>query len=296
VVQIEHRLVRLDELVRRHHAETRGAAEEKGLRAIVQCEQPVHAYTDPALLLRILRNLSDNAIKFTDSGFIAFDVVAEGDQACISVADSGRGIVEDEQQKVFEEFYQVGNPERDRARGLGLGLSIVRRLAKLLAIDLRMRSAPGQGTRFELRLPLTYVQPQPAAPAAAERRPLQAKVLVLDDERAVRQGVRLLLEELGCECSEAGTTAEALASASQSRPDVVLADMRLRGGDSGIAAVRAIREAVGHVPALLVSGDTAPDRLQEASRAGIRLLHKPVSMELLRSAIEEATGSAGVRA
>jgi signal transduction histidine kinase/CheY-like chemotaxis protein len=293
VVQIERRLVRLDELVRRHHAETRAAIEEKGLRAIVQCQQPVHAYTDPALLLRILRNLSDNAIKFTDSGFVAFDVVADGDQACISVADSGRGIAAEEQQKVFEELYQVGNPERDRARGLGLGLSIVRRLARLLGIELGMRSEPGTGTRFELRLPLTYTQPQPAAPAADSHGPLNARVLVLDDERAVRQGVRLLLEELGCDCSEAATTQEAVASATRSRPDVVLADMRLRGGDSGIAAVRAIREAVGHVPALLVSGDTAPDRLQEASRAGIRLLHKPVAMEVLRGAIEDAISVKG---
>ena len=293
VVQIERRLVRLDELVGRHHAETRAAAEEKGLRAILQCEQPVHAYTDPALLLRILRNLSDNAIKFTDSGFVAFDVVADGDQACISVADSGNGIVASEQQKVFEEFYQVGNPERDRARGLGLGLSIVRRLAKLLAIDLRMLSEPGQGTRFELRLPLTYTQPRAAAPVVSLRSALNAKVLVLDDERAVRQGVRLLLEELGCACSEAGTTEEALASVATSRPDIVLADMRLRGGDTGIAAVRAIREAIGHIPALLVSGDTAPDRLREASRAGIRLLHKPVSMDVLRGAIEEATSAKG---
>jgi signal transduction histidine kinase/CheY-like chemotaxis protein len=293
VVQIERRLVRLDELVRRHHAEMRGAIEEKGLRAILRCEQPIHAYTDPALLLRILRNLTDNAIKFTDSGFVAFDVVVDGDQACISIADSGRGIVAEEQQKVFEEFYQVGNPERDRARGLGLGLSIVRRLAKLLAIDMTMRSQPGEGTRFELRLPLTYAQPQAAVPIASSRSALNARVLVLDDERAVRQGVRLLLEELGCVCSEAGSTEEALASVRQSRPDIVLADMRLRGDDGGIAAVRAIRDAVGPIPALLVSGDTAPDRLQEASRAGIRLLHKPVSMDVLRSAIEEATAPKG---
>ena len=293
VVQIERRLVRLDELVRRHHAEVRGAIEEKGLRAIIQCGQPVHAYTDPALLLRILRNLTDNAIKFTVSGFVAFDVVADGDQACISIADSGPGIAAQEQQKVFEEFYQVGNPERDRARGLGLGLSIVRRLAKLLTIDLSMHSHPGRGTRFELRLPLTYAQPQPVVPVISSRSELNVRVLVLDDERAVRQGVRLLLEELGCECSEAGSTQEALAAVARSRPDIVLADMRLRGADGGIAAVRAIREAVGHMPALLVSGDTAPDRLQEASRAGIRLLHKPVSMELLRSAIEEATTANG---
>ena len=190
---------------------------------------------------------------------------------------------------MFEEFYQVGNPERDRARGLGLGLSIVRRLSKLLEVDLEMRSEPGQGTRFELRLPLSYTQPQPVAADASSPLALNVKVLVLDDERSVRHGVRLLLEELGCDCSEAGTTDEALASVARSRPDIVLADMRLRGGDSGIAAVRAIRAAAGPIPALLVSGDTAPDRLQEASRAGIRLLHKPVSMAVLRGAIEEAT-------
>jgi signal transduction histidine kinase/CheY-like chemotaxis protein len=291
VVQIERRLVRLDDLVRRHHAEVRGSIEEKGLRAVVRCEQPVHAYTDPALLLRVLRNLTDNAVKFTDTGFVAFDVVADGDQACLSVADSGRGIDDHEQQKVFEEFYQVGNPERDRTRGLGLGLSIVRRLASLLGIDLTMRSRPGQGTTFELRLPLTYALPQPVAPVVSNRTELRARVLVLDDERAVRQGVRLLLEEMGCACSEAATTEEALAMVRGSRPDIVLADMRLRGGETGIAAVRAIRDAFGYIPALLVSGDTAPDRLQEASRAGIRLLHKPVSMDVLCGAIEEATAA-----
>lgn len=293
VVQIERRLVSLDDLLRQHHAEIRGAVEEKGLQAILRCGQPVHAYTDPALLLRILRNLTDNAIKFTDSGHVALDVVADGEQALITVSDSGHGIDAQEQQKVFEEFYQVGNPERDRSRGLGLGLSIVRRLAALLGIELGMRSQPGQGTRFELRLPLTFAPPPLPQPGPSTTKALQARVLVLDDERAVRQGVRLLLEELGCTCSEAGSTGEAVAAATLTRPDIVLADMRLRGGDTGIAAVRAIREAVGQVPALLVSGDTAPDRLQEAARAGIRLLHKPVSMAVLRSAIEDAIATKG---
>jgi signal transduction histidine kinase len=291
VIPVEHRLVDLSELVRQHHAEMQGAIEEKGLQAILRCEARVHAYTDPTLLLRILRNLTENATKFTDRGFVAIELTADDRHARISVVDSGCGIIQEEQQKVFEEFYQVGNPERDRARGLGLGLSIVHRLAGLLSIDLAMTSQAGSGTRFELRLPLSYAPPSSSQPTRSPsvRGGLDARVLVLDDERSVRQGVRILLEELGCICTEASSTEEALLSVVVSRPDIVLADMRLRAGDSGIAAVRAIREAVGPVPALLVSGDTAPNRLQEASRAGIRLLHKPVSMELLRSAIEEAT-------
>ena len=290
VIPVEHRLVDLRELLRQHYAEERGAIEEKGLQAVLRCDQPAHAYTDPALLLRILRNLTENAIKFSDRGFVALTLEADDRQVRIAVSDSGCGISEGDQHKVFEEFYQVGNPERDRARGLGLGLSIVHRLAGLLRIELAMTSQPCSGTRFELRLPLAYAPPAPASPASvpARRGGLNARVLVLDDERSVRRGVRLLLEELGCECTEAASTDEALQAVALERPDIVLADMRLRGDDSGIAAVRAIRQAVGPVPALLVSGDTAPNRLQEASRAGIRLLHKPVSMELLRRAIEEA--------
>lgn len=291
VIPVEHRLVDLHELLRQHHAEMRGTIEEKGLEAILRCDRQVHAYTDPALLLRILRNLTENAIKFTDRGFVAMELHSDDRHARMSIADSGCGIVQEEQRRVFEEFYQVGNPERDRARGLGLGLSIVHRLAGLLQIELTMTSEPGTGTRFDLRLPLTYAPPTPSHPVAAPavRGGLNARVLILDDERSVRQGVRMLLEELGCTCTEASSTEEALKSVALSRPDIVLADMRLRGNDSGIAAVRAIREAVGPVPALLVSGDTAPNRLQEASRAGIRLLHKPVSMDVLRHAIEQAT-------
>ena len=203
---------------------------------------------------------------------------------------SGCGIAVPDQQKVFEEFYQVGNPERDRTRGLGLGLSIVHRLAELLEIKMTMTSQPGSGSRFELKLPLSFApMPAPAAAGRSSGGSLNAKVLVIDDERSVRLGVRMLLEELGCTCTEAGNIQEAMLSAAVTRPDIVLADMRLRAGESGIAAINAIRAAIGPVPALLISGDTAPNRLQEAALAGIRMRHKPVSMDVLRSAIADAT-------
>jgi CheY-like chemotaxis protein len=186
---------------------------------------------------------------------------------------------------VFEEFYQVDNTERDRSKGLGLGLSIVRRLCNLLGISLELQSREGEGTTVTLRLPLeTYgalAQPQPQAPVGQSFAGLT--VLVIDDERSVRMGMRVLLEELGCRCTEASSIAEATEQARAARPDVILADMRLRNGENGIQAISSIVGSIGPTPALLISGDTAPDRLQEATRAGIKLLHKPVALPVLQA-------------
>src|SRR4030095_9812731 len=166
----------------------------------------------------------------------------------------------------------------------------------LLGIVMTMDSTPGAGTAFELRLPLAR-RPEPAAIKShpSDEHYLGLNVLVLDDERSVRYSIRLLLEEMGCMCMDAGTTQEALELARQRRPDLILADLRLRGNENGIAAIRALRELCGEVPALLISGDTAPDRLQDAQRAGIRLLHKPVGLNALRAemraALSEKTGA-----
>jgi DNA-binding NtrC family response regulator len=108
-------------------------------------------------------------------------------------------------------------------------------------------------------------------------------VLVIDDERSVRMGMRVLLEELGCRCVEAASVEEATRQAVADKPHVILADMRLRNGETGIGAIHSVIAAVGPTPALLISGDTAPDRLQEAARAGIKLLHKPVPLPMLQA-------------
>src|SRR4029453_499572 len=122
----------------------------------------VFVETDPNLFLRILRNLTDNALKFTESGFVGLELPPAAGRAVVVVRDSGMGIPRELQAQVFEEFYQVHNPERDRSKGLGLGLSIVRRLADLLRIEMTMDSTPGGGTAFEWRLPLAR-RPEPAA-------------------------------------------------------------------------------------------------------------------------------------
>jgi CheY-like chemotaxis protein/anti-sigma regulatory factor (Ser/Thr protein kinase) len=257
----------------------------------------VRCWTDPALVLRVLRNLTENAIKFTQQGQITLRLRVENATALISVEDTGRGIPPDEQAMVFEEFYQVDNPERDRTKGLGLGLSIVRRLCSLLGITLDLRSQAGQGTCVTLRLPLEsygLIAPPPVAPADQQSfRGLS--VLVIDDERSVRLGMRVLLEELGCRFLEACSVQEAIQQARATRPDVVLADMRLRNGETGIDAIHGIEAAIGATPCLLISGDTAPDRLQEANRAGIKLLHKPVALPLLQAELGRILEGKGFR-
>ena len=199
--------------------------------------------------------------------------------------DTGRGIPAAEQAMVFEEFYQVDNPERDRTKGLGLGLSIVRRLCSLLGIALELRSVEGQGTSVTLKVPVESfgTQTLPQAQPADSQNFTGLTVLVIDDERSVRMGMRVLLEELGCRFVEASSIEEATREAAACRPDVILADMRLRNGESGIGAISSVVAAIGDTPAVLISGDTAPDRLQEATRAGIKLLHKPVSLPTLQA-------------
>ncbi len=266
-------------------------AHRKGLGLTVDCPPNAVCKTDEALLARIVRNLVDNAIKYTPRGGISIRVESAGAKWSITIADTGTGIDEAEQHKVFEEFYQVGNPERDRSQGLGLGLSIVRRLSTLLDVGLRMKSAPGQGTEFVLSVPRSEKKAA-AYPDAAYEPAMRPSVfglcvLVLDDEESVRKGMQSLLEGLGAQVLLAGCTAEALELAKAARPDVVLADLRLRGDDTGINAIAQLRELHPRLPALLISGDIASDRLQDARSAGIALLHKPVAIETLCSAIEQ---------
>lgn len=297
VVTPDKKIVDLGDMLRMHHAEMRAIIEEKGLRAVVDAPTGMRCWTDPALVLRVLRNLTENAVKFTQSGHVALRLRTDNGAALISVEDTGRGIPPGELAMVFEEFYQVDNPERDRTKGLGLGLSIVRRLCNLLGIKLDLQSVAGQGTTVTLRVPLeTFGGFMPAQVQPSRNQDFAGlTVLVIDDERSVRMGMRVLLEELGCQFVEACSIEEATQQALAARPDVVLADMRLRNGETGIAAISSIVAAIGDTPSVLISGDTAPDRLQEATRAGITLLHKPVSLPTLQAELGRILDDKGPR-
>lgn len=288
VVPVEPRAFALLGLLARLREEFGPVAARKGLELRMQLHDAGACHSDPLLLERVLRNLLDNAIKYTPAGRVALDVGRAGPMYVLTISDTGPGIPVAEQQMVFEEFYQLGNPERDRAQGLGLGLAIVRRLADLLQLDLRLHSLPGQGTTFTLTVPAAAAAaPVPGSDAPTLPSIRGLRVLVIDDEEAVREGMRTLLQALGAEVSVAAGSDDALALARRQPPHVVLADFRLRGGDDGLAAVRRLREQCPGLPALLVSGDTAPQRLREAHAAGLRLLHKPAGVEVLTRAIRE---------
>ena len=289
VVRVNPEAISLRAFLERMHGEFEPPAHAKGLDLALECPDEALVETDPMLLGRIVRNLLDNAIKYTQRGGVAVRVEPEAGGYALVVSDTGRGIREADHDRVFEEFYQVDNPERDRTKGLGLGLAIVRRLAGLLHIRMEMASTPGEGTSFRLGLAAARRRAPPPASAPEEGiAPVGAHVLVVDDESGIRLGMKALLEAMGCRATLADGTEHAVKAARHARPDLVLADFRLRGADNGIATVRAIRALYPGIPAILVSGDIAAERLREAEAAGIALLHKPVPPETLKRAIAEA--------
>ena len=252
--------------------------------------QPLVATTDPLLLRRILSNLVGNALKFTTCGSVTLraGVVAGArpPRVAIAVIDTGPGIAEAEQARVFEEFYQIDNAGRDRNLGLGLGLSIVQRTASLLGAGLRLNSRPGQGTLVELDLPADTVSPPTAddivMPLAVEAGMLQGlKVMLVDDEVEIRRSLQGLLLQLGCELRCAAGQAQAVAHLDEGFvPQVLLVDHRLRG-ERGTEVIASLRARLGPVAAVLVTGDTEPALIQAARAAGHQVVHKPVQGPVL---------------
>lgn len=253
----------------------------KGCRATVR--------SDAALLERVLGNLVANAIRYTHTGGVLVGCRKRGQTLTIAVWDSGIGIASEQHERIFEEFFQLGNPERDRRNGLGLGLPIARRIVHLLGSELSLHSTPGRGSVFALSVGLgdPGVVVQAPAELAVSGDALAGRcVIVIDDEASIRQGMHELLSQWGCtslEAASAGQALELLASA-RAVPELVLADYRLAGGNNGEAAVRLLRERFGAaLPALLITGDTAPERLREAKQSGLHVLHKPVRPAQLRA-------------
>ena len=285
-IRAELGVQRLDQLVASHHAATAPVARERGIAYDLKIGGEVSALTDAALLARALSNLTDNAFKFTRrGGAVTVSVHPDGDDAVITVLDTGIGIAKEEQERVFREFYQVGNTERDRSKGLGLGLSIVQRLCQLLDVRLSLVSQTGVGTSITLRLravkPTARPEARPVAPAVVPG----LSVLVVDDEAMARHSMRLLLSELGCTVHLADSTDQAMTLAREHPIDVMLSDYRLRGEDSGLIAIESVRTLHPDARVVLVTGDTEPGRIREADARRIPLLHKPVSLQDLLGAL-----------
>lgn len=271
------------ERLRSTHA---ASAQKKGLRLRVRRTRAV-LHTDPTLLFRVLSNLVANAVRYTERGGIVVACRKRAGGACIEVWDSGIGIPAEQYERVFEEFYQLHNPGRDRSRGLGLGLATVRRLCRLLEHDLSLDSVVGRGSRFSIRVPLADPEHMPASASTVEQKVpnlIAGKlILVVDDEASVRLGMRSLLESWHCHCVTGADAQEALIALEGRVPDFILADLRLQA-ESGIEAIARLRARLGQsIPAVLISGDTATEQLRKVSAAGLTMMHKPLKPVRLRA-------------
>ena len=266
------------------------AAAEKG---ILLRFRPTHAWllSDPTLVHRILLNLTNNALKYTDHGsvLVACRLGADAQHIRIEVWDSGIGIAPEHHESIFKEFYQVGNLERSRAKGLGLGLNIVDRTAKLLGHRLHFDSRLGVGTRFILEVPLAplgaVLDPQVQLPNTLLENMAGLVVLVVEDDDLARESLASLLESWGCMVGAAEGLNSALPLLEQGlAPDVIVSDYRLRDGENGIETIGQLCAAAGRsIPACLLSGDTEPAVMQAAREAGHTLLYKPVRPAKLRN-------------
>ena len=292
VIEAHPRTFPLQPLLYKLERELATLADEKGLIYRTR-ETEVSVVSDPALLELILRNLIANAIRYTDSGGVLVACRRRGAGYSIAVYDTGIGIAANQHRAIFREFHQLGNPERDRRKGLGLGLATAERLATTLGHTLTLRSIPGQGSVFRLGVagakciapdvsPVTMPAPTPSSASTAMN---GRHVLIIDDDDIIRYAMAGMLEGWGCSCETAESLTDAIAY-SPRVPDILLCDYRLRDEHNGAETIDHLRRYFERdIPALLITGDTAPDRLREAMTSGIPLLHKPVQPQALHSAL-----------
>jgi signal transduction histidine kinase/CheY-like chemotaxis protein len=284
------------QVLRRIESTFAEAAREKGLSFQLVLSS-AWVRSDPILLERIVLNLVSNAVRYTASGGVVVGCRKRGDTVHIEVWDSGPGIPEDQRRNIFGEFYRLAGGNTHG--GLGLGLAIVDRLCNLLGHPIRLVSTVGRGSRFSVTVPLAAARAQFVEQRAAPV-PVDATtgklVIVIDDDALVLDSMGGLLRNWGCRVVAAATPDEALADLGPKEPpDLIICDYRLANGQSGIAAIADLRKAYGaQVPAFLMSGDTAPERLREARESGHHLLHKPLRAMALRAMVNRSFRSSGV--
>lgn len=282
VVAPEMQAVDVGSIIENLTGEYRAKAADKGLE-IRAAGKILWARSDPALLQRVLRNLMENALRYTNEGGVLVCARLRGERVRIDVVDTGIGVAEDQQKHIFEEFFQAHNPGRDHGEGLGLGLAIVSRLAKLLGAEVEVRSKVGKGSRFSLLLPKTQDIGLVGA-KGGDARKLDGRILVVEDNSIVRQALVTMLEDWGAKTSAVVSGEEALDLAVRGEWDfdALLADHRLGAGLTGVQTALEIGRRIGRrVPTLVLTGDTAKERIAEIESSGFVFLHKPVDAEIL---------------
>lgn len=272
--------------------EFRRQAREKNLDYRLTVDDSV-MHSDQVLLARIVRNLLNNAIQNTDSGYLAIECREANSCIEMSVIDTGRGIAPEELERVFNEFHQINSSDAQRGHGLGLGLSIVKRLCDLLDIKIMLESTVGHGTRFTLSVPIGQLSTVAASdePAMPMNLPERLLVLIVDDDRSIRFGMEVLLESYGCKtlCAAGIDDAIQLLDSCNAMPDIIVADYHLSSNRTGTQAILDLRaHLTAGIPAILVTGDTSMDSERDAAVHELPILHKPVDSDELLATINNA--------
>lgn len=267
-------------------------AELEGLPITLECDvsEKIFVLVDPNLCERILRNLLSNAVKYTQQGFIRVSAIEKQNNVELRVSDSGIGVEKEKLDDIFVEFTQLHNPERDRTKGLGLGLSIVRRLCDLQGLPFNFESELGTGSTFTLQLTKGEVAMSPLQVRTIQSTIRNLTILCIDDEQAIRDAMKLMIESWQCIPLIAADRAQAFQQVHQhdDHIDIILSDLRLRNNDNGVELITAIREELNlDTPAIVVTGDTAQERLSMVNLPNLVLMHKPIAAAELRHQIEQ---------
>jgi PAS domain S-box-containing protein len=274
----------VDDVLERLRSDFEPQATDKELELVIE-RSPEAAETDPELLRRLLGNLLSNAIRYTDSGSVRVVCRAKDAQLQIEVRDTGVGIPKDEVERIFDEFYQVDRGTH-RPEGLGLGLSIVRRLASLLHCTVEVESEERTGTVFRVAVPRASAPLEAAAKPQKTASASGGRVLVVDDEREVAEAIALLLNLEGFDLAVASSEAEALEAVASAAPDIIVSDYQLRAGQTGVGVVNAVRKRLSRaVPVVFLTGDTARSELTDSQIAVSTVLSKPVQADELLDAV-----------
>jgi signal transduction histidine kinase/CheY-like chemotaxis protein len=287
IVEVRWQNFELQPLLDRLYFDLAPLAQSKGLSFEMPSSDEV-VYSDPFLLDRILRNLISNAIRYTDRGAVIVRCTPQDHKLHFAVSDSGIGISQDALSHIFEEYFQVDNQHRDRRKGLGLGLSIVRRIEGLLGCKVGVNSQEGAGSEFSFAVQQGSLEQlgQPFAITHAQFDLQGVVVALVEDDPDIRQMLASAMAEWGCQVFAYDCAEEAIENISQIRqcPHLLVCDYRLPNGMTAIHVIKRVRELWGdEVPSLVLTGDIAPEALLDIHASGALLLHKPMAPSRLRT-------------
>jgi signal transduction histidine kinase/CheY-like chemotaxis protein len=289
VVMPKPKHLALDELFKKIKNEYEYSANEKSINLTVDANHCI-AFSDSILLERVLTNLLENAIRYTDYGHVKMIATAESKHISISIFDTGIGIPTEEQIAIFVEFHQLNNPERDRNKGLGLGLAIVKRLCVLQDWPLQLRSDSNHGSCFTIQIPLgekELIKPIKSRNLAKNLQGVD--VLIIEDEEDICFSLTQVLESWGCKVlafESADEACDQIKLLPFWQPNLIISDYRLRNNKTGLEAIDQVQDAlVEDAVALVISGDTAPERIKEIEASGLTMLYKPIKPGKLRAII-----------